>query len=398
MSNLSGQKIIVGVTGGIAAYKSCELIRRLADRGALVKVVMTPGAEAFVTPLTFQALSGSPVHTDLLDPEAEAGMGHIELARWADKIVIAPATANFLARLSQGRAEDLLSTVCLAAKADISVAPSMNQAMWINAATQKNLSLIEQLGINIVGPDSGDQACGDIGLGRMTEPMKIIAALELDSASNPLTGKKVVITAGPTLEALDPVRYLSNHSSGKMGYAIAMASVRAGAETVLVSGPVNLDCPLGVKRIEVTSCAEMQSAAMAEAAKADVFIATAAVADYRPEQASPQKIKKHGNEMAIKLVRNPDILAKVAALGDHLFCVGFAAESEKLIENASKKLISKNLNLIVANDISDQSIGFGSDENAVTLIGPDFELELGKSHKRLIARKILEVIGEEITK
>lgn len=398
MSNLDGQNIVVGITGGIAAYKSCELIRRLADTGAEIKVVMTPGAQAFITPLTFQALSGNPVHTELLDAEAEAGMGHIELARWADKIVIAPATANFLARLAQGRAEDLLSTLCLATSADISVAPSMNQAMWNNAATQQNLSVLEQLGISIIGPDSGDQACGDVGLGRMTEPMEIIDLLEQNSSSKPLAGKKVLITAGPTLEALDPVRYLSNHSSGKMGYALAIASVRAGAETVLISGPVNLERPRDVERIEVTSCAEMHTAVMAEAENADVFIATAAVADYRPEKPHPQKIKKTEDKIELNLVRNPDILAEVAAIGDRLFCVGFAAESENLIENARTKLQSKKLDLIVANDISDKSIGFGNDENAVTILGSNFELDLGKSHKRMIARRILETISQKIAK
>ena len=398
MPNLSNQKILVGVTGGIAAYKSCELVRRLMDSGAEVRVVLTSGAQAFVTALTFQALSGNPVHTDLLDPEAEAGMGHIELARWADRILIAPATANFISRLAGGRADDLLTTLCLATKAPISIAPSMNQVMWSNAATQNNLATLEQLGIAMIGPDSGDQACGDVGLGRMSEPTKIVTALTVSLSPVNLEGKKVVITAGPTQEAIDPVRYLSNHSSGKMGYALAMACAKAGAETKLISGPVGLPCPLGVSRTLVTSCTEMHTAVMANIADADVFIGTAAVADYRPEALQQEKIKKDSDSLEIRLVKNPDILAEVAALKARpSVVIGFAAESENLLENARKKLHSKQLDFIVANDISDSSIGFQSDENAVTILGLDTELKIDKAPKRLVATKILELATKKIS-
>lgn len=397
MFNLNNQKILVGVTGGIAAYKSCELVRRLMDSGAEVRVVLTSGAQAFVTALTFQALSGNPVHTDLLDPEAEAGMGHIELARWADRILIAPATANFISRLAEGRADDLLTTLCLATKAPISIAPSMNQAMWRNAATQNNIETLEQLGIEMIGPDSGNQACGDVGLGRMSEPAEIIGAVIGSLGQANLQGKKVVITAGPTQEAIDPVRYLSNHSSGKMGYALAIACAKAGAETKLISGPVSLPCPFGVSRTLVTSCAEMHTEVMAEITNADIFIGTAAVADYRPETVQQEKIKKDSDWLEIRLVKNPDILADVAALTRRPSAVvGFAAESENLLENAHKKLLSKQLDFIVANDISDRSIGFQSDENAVTILGLDTELKIEKSPKRLVATKILELVTEKL--
>lgn len=394
----------MGVTGGIAAYKSCELVRRLMDTGAEVRVVLTAGAEAFVTPLTFQALSGNPVHTELLDEEAEAGMGHIELARWADQIVIAPATANFISRLAQGRADDLLSTLCLATTAPIAVAPSMNQAMWLNRATQNNINLLEARGFELIGPGAGDQACGDIGPGRMSEPAEIIEALAQSESTKPLQNKKVVITAGPTQEALDPVRYLSNHSSGKMGYALAIACARAGAETILISGPVSLPCPEGVSRTSVTSCKQMLSEVMSNIKKADIFIGTAAVADYRAENIATQKIKKKAEAMEIKLVKNPDILADVAALNKRPFVVGFAAESENLIENANKKLDSKNLDLIIANDISDSDIGFQSEENAVTILSsgstsgtnPGEPIRLDKASKRIIANKIVELISTKI--
>lgn len=398
MSQLNGKNILVGVTGGIAAYKCCELVRRLMDAGATVRVVMTPGAEAFVTPLTFQALSGNPVHTELLDSEAEAGMGHIEQARWADLIIVAPASANFLSRLAQGRADDLLSTLCLATSAEIFIAPAMNQAMWGNNATQKNINLLEQLGIQLIGPASGNQACGDIGMGRMSEVTEIIQTLEQNPQSKPLLGKKVVITAGPTQEALDPVRYLSNYSSGKMGYALAIACRRAGAETILVSGPVNLACPKGVSRFMIKSCEEMHQLVMSEVEGADIFIGTAAVADYRPEQQQAQKIKKGSNSIEIKLIRNPDILADVAALKQNRpFVVGFAAESENLIANAQKKLSAKKLDLIVANDISDKGIGFQSEENQVTILSPEEQVEIPRSAKRLVAEEILKIIYKKLS-
>lgn len=398
MSNLAGQNILIGVTGGIAAYKSCELVRRLKDSGAEVRVVLTSSAQAFVTALTFQALSGNPTHTELLDPDAEAGMGHIELARWADRIVIAPATANFISRLAAGRADNLLSTLCIATKAPIAVAPSMNQGMWSNTTTQNNIATLEQLGIEIIGPDSGDQACGDVGPGRMSEPAEIVQTLVGNQGLPALQGKKIVITAGPTQEAIDPVRYLSNHSSGKMGYLLAMAFAKAGAETKLISGPVSLPCPLGVSRTLVTSCEEMHAEVMAEIANTDVFIGTAAVADYRPETRHANKIKKDSDRIEIRLVKNPDILAEVSALKQRpSIVVGFAAESENLVENAAKKLKSKRLDFIIANDISDTSIGFQSDNNAVTILGQDIQIAIEKSPKRLIASKILDLVAERIS-
>lgn len=397
---LDGQKILLGVSGGIAIYKSCELVRRLKDAGSDIRVVMTAGAEAFITPLTFQALSGNPVHSQLLDSEAEAGMGHIELARWADRVVIAPATANLIARLAEGRADDLLSTLCLATKAPIALAPSMNQAMWSNAATQNNIARLEQYGLEMIGPDAGDQACGDIGPGRMSEPAKIIEAL--NQHPHPcLAGKKVLITAGPTREAIDPVRYVSNYSSGKMGYALASAFAKAGAETTLVSGPVSLPCPFGVSRISVTSCAEMHAEVMARAQDSDIFIASAAVADYRPEQRASEKIKKKTERMEIQLVKNPDILAQVAALEKRPYVAGFAAESNNLIEHATQKLLNKKLDLIIANDISDTSIGFQSDNNAVSLLTQSKagieQTDIRCSAKRLVAIRILQFIAEKIS-
>jgi phosphopantothenoylcysteine decarboxylase/phosphopantothenate--cysteine ligase len=396
MSESSIPKILVGVTGGIAAYKSCELVRRLMDKGAQVRVVLSSGAEAFVTPLTFQALSGNPVHTELLDSDAEAGMGHIELARWADQVVIAPATANFIARLAAGRADDLLSTLCLATKAPIAIAPSMNQRMWSNTATQSNLTIVEQRGIQIIGPDSGDQACGDVGLGRMSEPQDIIAALWNSANSKSLSGKKVVITAGPTRETIDPVRYLSNYSSGKMGYALAMECAKAGANTILISGPVGLASPHGVQRIDVESTRQMYEQTMAAIEGADIFIAAAAVSDYRAETPSSQKIKKTETALQINLVKNPDILAEVSNLKSHPYLVGFAAESENLLQNAKSKLDAKNLDLIVANDISIPGIGFQSDENAVSLLTKDEQQDIAQSPKRLIAAKIVEFIVQKI--
>ncbi len=396
MSELTNPNILVGVTGGIAAYKICELVRRLMDTGASVRVVMSPGAEAFVTPLTFQALTGNPVHTELLDSNAEAGMGHIELARWADRVIIAPATANFISRLAAGRADDLLSTLCLATKAPIAIAPSMNQVMWSNAATQSNLEVVEQRGVQIIGPDNGDQACGEVGLGRMSQPEEIVAALENESSQKHLKGKKVVITAGPTREALDPVRYLSNYSSGKMGYALAIACHRAGADTFLVSGPVSLPCPQGVERIEVESASQMYEQVMIAVENADLFIGSAAVSDYRAETLAPQKIKKQADKIQLNLIKNPDILAQVSALEAKTYTVGFAAESENLQENARGKLEAKNLDMIIANDISIAEIGFQSDNNAVSILTRTDRLDLEQSPKRLIAEKIVDFIVQKL--
>lgn len=391
-STLNQRQILLGVTGGIACYKSAELVRRLKDQGADVRVVMTPGAQAFVSPLTFQALSGNPVHTELLDETAEAGMGHIELAKWADLILVAPATANFIERLAQGRGDDLLSTLCLATSAPVMVAPAMNQAMWNNAATQANIEQLHKLKVGILGPGSGSQACGDVGAGRMLEPMDILDLACGAFAAGPLSGKKVVITAGPTLEAIDPVRYLSNHSSGKMGYALADAAAAAGANTLLISGPVALDVPARVQRIDVESAEQMFAAVMKEMHDTDLFIASAAVADYRPATVAEQKIKKNADKLTLELIKNPDILFNVGQLDTKPFTVGFAAESERVQEHAQAKLEHKNLDLIIANDISRADIGFGQDDNEVLLITVDSARALPKANKQLLGKQLIEEI------
>jgi len=391
-SLLNKRHILLGVTGGIACYKSAELVRRLKDYGADVRVVMTAGAEAFVSTLTFQALSGNPVHTELLDDKAEAGMGHIELAKWADLILVAPATANFIERLAQGRGDDLLSTLCLATTAPVQVAPAMNQAMWNNAATQVNIQALRNLKVGILGPGSGSQACGDVGSGRMLEPMDILDLSTGVFAKGPFSGKKVVITAGPTQEAIDPVRYLSNHSSGKMGYALAEAAAAAGAKTLLISGPVSLETPARVERINVESTEQMLAAVMDEIEDTDLFIASAAVADYRPAAVAEQKIKKNADSLSLELIKNPDILLTVGHLEKKPFTVGFAAESEKLIEHATGKLERKKLDIIIANDISRSDIGFGQDENEVLLITKNSQKALPKASKQILAKQLVSEI------
>ena len=391
-SLLHHRQILLGISGGIACYKSAELVRRLKEYGADVRVVMTDGARAFVNPLTFQAVSGNPVHSELLDEEAEAGMGHIELARWADLILIAPATANFIERLAQGRGDDLLTTLCLASIAPIKVAPAMNQAMWSNAATQNNIRGLRNRKIDILGPGVGSQACGDMGAGRMLEPMDIVSQVANGFARGPLTGKKVVITAGPTLEAMDPVRFISNHSSGKMGYALASAAASVGARVILISGPVSLPSPTRVELHAVKSAEQMREMVMANIDGADLFIGTAAVADYRPLTTSPEKIKKNAETMTIELVRNPDILNEVSHLTQRPFTVGFAAESEKLLEHARAKLERKSLDLIVANDISRADIGFGCDENEVYLLSSDTHKALPKCSKAELAKLLIAEI------
>lgn len=397
MSSLANKQILLGVTGGIAAYKSAEVVRRLQDLGASVRVVMTAAAQEFITPLTLQALSGNPVHVDLLDAEAEAGMGHIELARWADLVLIAPATADFIARLSQGRSDDLLTAICLATPAPIAVAPAMNQGMWHKASTQDNLALLQQRKVAQFGPASGGQACGDVGLGRMLEASDIAALAAELFETGALAGKKVVITAGPTREALDPVRYLSNHSSGKMGYAIAQAAVDAGARVVLITGPTNLPTPARVTRRDVVSAEEMYQQSLAELEGCDIFIASAAVADYRPRQVASQKIKKGSEDtMTIELVKNPDIVSAVASAERRPFVVGFSAETENLLSNARTKLQRKKLDLIVANDVSDTSIGFNSEDNAATLIWPDGEKSLNKRSKQQLARDLVDFIAQQL--
>ncbi len=374
-SSLAGKRLLLGVSAGIAAYKSALIVRLLKQAGCEVRVVMTDGAQAFITPLTLQALSGEPVRTSLLDPEAEAGMGHIELARWADAIVIAPATADLIARLVHGMADDLLTTLCLASEAPRLIAPAMNQAMWRHTATQRNVAQLAADGWQLIGPAAGDQACGDVGPGRMSEPEEIIEAIRRHFAPPPIAPQDaphVVITAGPTREALDPVRYLSNHSSGKMGYALATEAARQGARVTLISGPVSLPTPAGVERIEVETALQMHAAALRLAPEATVFIGCAAVADYRAENAAEHKLKKSDDRdtLTLTLVKNPDIIADVAALPSEQrpFVVGFAAETQDVERYAQDKLARKGLDMIVANDVSQQGLGFGSDNNAALLL------------------------------
>ncbi|MEN9704280.1 MAG: hypothetical protein RLZZ393_159, partial [Pseudomonadota bacterium] len=382
-------------TGGIAAYKSPDLVRRLKERGAEVQVVMTDGAREFVTPLTFQAVSGREVRSDLWDKAAEQAMSHIELARWADLVLIAPASADFLAQLAGGMAGSLLSTVCLATSAPIAVAPAMNRLMWANPATQSNVATLRGRGVHVVGPASGSQACGEVGEGRMVEPADLAdAALSLLPVKGPLSGRRVLITAGPTRERIDPVRFISNRSSGKMGYAVAQAAREAGAEVVLVSGPVNLCAPTGVRKVCVESAAQMHDAVMAEVDAADIFIATAAVADYRPAQPADCKIKKVSDRLDIPMERTVDILAAVAARKDRPYVVGFAAETNDVEAHARSKLERKKLDLIAANEVGDCKV-FEQDDNALVLLwAGGGRHELGAGPKTLLARRLVAFIAE----
>ncbi|EAW41679.1 bifunctional protein [marine gamma proteobacterium HTCC2080] len=368
MGHLHNRNIIIGVTGGIAAYKIAELTRLLRGDGAAVRIIMSRGAQAFITPLTLQSLSGHPIHTELLDETAEMGMGHIELARWADAFLVAPATADAVARLAAGRADDLLTTAALATPAPLFVAPAMNQQMWNNPATSANIQTLINRGVNIIGPGAGDQACGDVGPGRLTEPVDISAKINAHFPNRALEGKRVVITAGPTREPLDPVRYISNHSSGKMGFALAKAAAEAGAETILIAGPVMLSTPEGVTRLNVETAGQMHEACIEQIHKpTDVFIGSAAVADYRAEFSAPQKIKKVGDTLNLNLIRNPDIITEVAKSKHRpTVVVGFAAETEHLVEHAEAKRVAKGLDVVVANDVSRADIGFNSDANMVT--------------------------------
>ena len=396
MCSLSNKRIILGVTGGIAAYKSAEVVRRLQDRGAEVRVVMTPGAEEFLRPLTMQALSGHPVHTGLLDEKAEAGMGHIELARWADLLLIAPASADFIANMVHGRADSLLAAIYLATPAKVAIAPAMNQAMWSHSASVENINNLTRRGVTIIGPESGSQACGDIGPGRMEQPDSIIEQASSLFNSGVLQGKKVVITAGPTREALDPVRYISNHSSGKMGYALAAAAIEAGADVTLISGPVALSIPEKCQGILVMSADEMQQAALEFAEGADIFIATAAVADYKAASIASEKIKSGDDKMTISLEKNPDIVSSVASTFEDLFVIGFAAESNDVETYAKGKLEQKHLDAIVANDISRTDIGFNSDDNEVSWIDTDSTIVFSKRSKAQLARDLVAQIAIKI--
>lgn len=393
MAVLSGRHILLGVSGGIAAYKSPDLVRRLREAGAEVQVVMTRAATEFVTPLTFQAVSGHPVRTSLLDPAAEAAMGHIELARWADAVLIAPASADLMARLAHGLADDLLTTVCLATEAPLAVAPTMNRVMWQHAATRANLDLLLRRGVAVFGPGEGDQACGETGSGRMLEPGELVAHVEGWLTEPVLQGCRVLITAGPTREAVDPVRFLGNRSSGKMGFALAAAAANAGAEVVLVAGPVNLPTPPGVRRLDVESAAEMLEAVRAEVADSQVFIACAAVADYRAAEPASAKIKKSRETLELRLERTVDILGEVAARERPPFTVGFAAETENIREYAEDKRRRKGLDMVVANRVGQPGSGFEADSNAVWVRWSDGEETLGPADKSALAASLVRLIG-----
>ncbi len=397
MQTLAGKKILLGISGGIAAYKCAELTRRLIERGAQVQVVMTKAAKEFITPLTMQAVSGRPVSDSLLDPAAEASMGHIELAKWADLVLLAPATADLIARMSAGMGNDLLTTLVLATDSPVAVSPAMNQQMYRNVATQENIATLARRGMHIWGPAAGEQACGDVGPGRMLEPMQLVHLCEQFFQPKLLAGQSVLITAGPTREAIDPVRYISNHSSGKMGFALANAAAQLGAKVTLVSGPVSLNTPAGVERINVASAQEMHDAVMAHAPSHDAFISCAAVADYRPENVASQKLKKTENndQMTINMVKNPDIVATVANMTEQRpFTVGFAAETNDVETYARGKLVKKNLDMICANDVSVEGQGFNSNDNAITLFWPEGEQALALECKEALSFRILEKMHE----
>lgn len=397
MMSLAGKKIVLGVSGGIAAYKTPELVRRLRERGADVRVAMTEAAKAFITPLSLQAVSGYPVSDSLLDPAAEAAMGHIELGKWADLVILAPATADLIARVAAGMANDLVSTICLATPASVAVLPAMNQQMYRAAATQHNLGILASRGLLIWGPDSGSQACGDVGPGRMLDPLTIVdMAAEHFSPVNDLQHLNIMITAGPTREPLDPVRYISNHSSGKMGFAIAAAAAKRGANVTLVSGPVSLSTPPFVQRVDVMTALEMEAAVQSAVQQQHIFIGCAAVADYRAETVAHEKIKKQatqGDELTVKMVKNPDIIAGVAALdANRPFVVGFAAETNNVEEYARQKRIRKNLDVICANDVSLSTQGFNSDSNALHLFWQDGDKVLPLERKELLGQLLLDEI------
>lgn len=392
--SLAHKNILLGVTGSIAAYKSAEIIRRLQDLGANIRVIMTEGAKAFITPLTLQALSGHPVHDNLLDTAAEAAMGHIELARWADVILIAPATANTLARLTHGEASDLLTAVVLASNAPKAIAPAMNQQMHADPASQENLNILRCRGFHQLGPSAGVQACGDVGLGRLLDPEILVDKLTQLFYHGTLAGRHVVITAGPTREAIDPVRFLTNHSSGKMGYALAQAANEAGAKVTLISGPTSLTAPKGIECIDIISAADMHDVAITACLDADIFIGAAAVADYAPAQYQPHKITKGESEWQLTLIRTRDVIANVRKEYPQLYCAGFSAQTRQHIAKAKAKLHSKDLDMIIANDISQPDLGFASDENCVTIITEHSMLPLAKCSKHQLAIQLIQHIAE----
>ena len=389
-------RILLGVTGGIAAYKSPDLVRRLIERGADVQVVMTAAAQRFVAPMSFQAVSGHPTRSDLWDDTAEAAMGHIELARWAQMVLIAPASADFIARLAGGRADDLLATLCLATESPIALAPAMNRVMWVNKATQANVEILIARGIRILGPGEGNQACGEVGAGRMWEPVQLAQSL-LEPAANAglLSGLKVLITAGPTRERLDPVRYLTNRSSGKMGYAVAAAAREAGAHVTIISGPVALPTPVGVTRINVESARDMYAAVHRQVADADVFIAAAAVADFQPVTVAKQKIKKQGLSVKLELEPAPDIVKSVADMAKRPFVVGFAAETNDVEDNARSKLKRKKLDMIAANQVG-EGIAFDCEDNALTVLWPGGKVEVSRGPKLEVARQLIALIAQRL--
>lgn len=394
MNTLVAKRLLVVISGGIAAYKSPDVVRRLRDAGADVRVIMTRGATAFITPLSLQAASGHEVHTDLIDERAEAGMGHIELARWADAIVVAPATADFLARLRHGRADDLACAVCLASTARVLIAPAMNQQMWQHPATQDNLAGLTARGVAVCGPDHGSQACGEVGPGRMVEAEHIVAATSALFRPGTLGGRQVLVTAGPTREAIDPVRYISNHSSGKMGYAVAQAAFEAGAAVTLVSGPTALPAPEGIRFVAVESAADMLAAVLAHLAAVDIFIATAAVADYHVARPASSKIKRDSNALTLELAPNPDILATVAAREDAPFTVGFAAETDDLLDHARAKLEKKGIDLIAANAVGGSDSAFNRDDNELTLLWSGGSQVLARQSKQRLARQLIAIVAE----
>ena len=399
MLNFSNTNILLGVTGGIAAYKSAEIIRLFKKEGASVRVVMTESAKEFITPLTLQAVSGNEIHDSLLDVNAESAMGHIELAKWADIILIAPCTAETIAKITHGRADDLMGALILASEAEVYIAPAMNMNMWLDASTQDNYKILEKRGITFIGPVQGEQACGDIGPGRLEEPEKIIEFITKLTNKGSLSGKTITITAGPTREQIDPVRFISNNSSGKMGYSIAEAAIKYGAQVNLVTGPVSLDADKSINLHKINSASEMLDEVIKCMKSSDIFVGCAAVSDYKPSDYSNKKIKKEDNSsLDIELEKNEDILKYVSDNFSESYIVGFAAETSDVIENAKKKLLTKNLDMIISNDISDKSIGFDADENEVNVITKDETLLLKKDKKIRIARQILKIISANINK
>ena len=395
-ANDNGPRIILGVTGGIATYKSPDLVRRLRERGAQVQVVMSRGARAFVSPITFQAVSGGRVRDELWDEASEAAMSHIELARWADLVLVAPATAHCLGSLAAGLASDLLTTLCLATEAQIILAPAMNQAMWSNPAVQENRELLERRGVRFLGPAEGDQACGEVGPGRMMEPLDIVRSVFEKPArfsSQSLKGLTVIVTAGPTREPIDPVRYITNRSSGKMGFALAAAAEEAGAKVILVSGPVSMATPQGVERIDVETAEEMYASVHARVSEADLFIACAAVSDYKPETEADEKLKRTQKTLNLELIRSPDTLASVAELKDGPFTVGFAAETQNVSENARSKLTRKGLDMIAANQVG-RDCGFDQETNSLMVFWDNDEVDLERASKPVLAGRLIHLIAE----